>query len=242
MKFFKLILLYLLPSILYGILSFTIPLDFDYKLSYSGYFILGNGMLLISNLIHLRLRYSNIQFETLMTSTFIFTLISLGILVSNFMLVGGISLDEELLDFDSFNSELIWISSLVQFGLGGILSSFLPKSSLIQKFKNLFKVVLFVIVIYKIIQRLSKVQDVLSGGFDTTGDGLTDTNFIDTDGDGINDTIVQDTDGDGLIDTVISDTDGDGIIDTIVMDTDGDGIADLGFKDTDGDGKIDKLL
>lgn len=143
--------------------------------------------------------------------------------------------------FPNYWNHQSWIIFIGQFLILGIISSFLPKSTLLEKFKNLFKVVLFVIVIYKIIQRLSKVQDVLSGGFDTTGDGLTDTNFIDTDGDGISDTIVQDTDGDGLIDTVISDTDGDGIIDTIVMDTDGDGIADLGFKDTDGDGKIDKF-
>ena len=146
------------------------------------------------------------------------------------------------LDFDDLYNEAPYIVFLCLGIFSSFLSVFFPKGTVKEKLGNLVKVVLFVIIIYKIIKPfIGGNDDEEEVGFDTDGDGKIDTTFVDTDGDGVVDTIGQDTDGDGIIDTVSSDTDGDGLIDTVVADTDGDGLTDTIIKDidVDGDGKSD---
>jgi|TARA_B110000902_G_scaffold177229_1_gene200970 hypothetical protein len=152
------------------------------------------------------------------------------------------------LDFDDLYYEAPYVIFLCLGILSSLLSVFFPKGTIKEKLGNLVKVVLFVIIIYKLIKPFiggsdddDDDNDDDAVGFDTDGDGKIDTTFVDTDGDGIAETIAQDTDGDGIIDTVSSDTDGDGLIDTVVADTDGDGLADTIIKDVDidGDGQSD---
>jgi len=243
LAFLKPAIYWMIPSIILTLIVLFLGADSPKDL-FGVFLLIIQPTVSIGSLIHTRIKYRNINFDSLIILSLIFSVFSLLFVILYSVLVYGEDISEffSVEGFPDNWNHISWIVFLGNFLISGIFSSFLPKAPFLEKLKNLFKVVLFVFVIFKIVQRLSKVQDVISGGFDTNGDGLTDTNFIDTDGDGVSDTIVQDTDGDGLIDTVISDTDGDGLTDTIIKDVNQDGIADLGFKDTDGDGKVDKII
>jgi hypothetical protein len=201
----------------------------------------------IGSFIYFRRNFHNLKFEDYLKSSIIFSIMS--IIIGYHAMV--ITLGEDFVDFIPFPL-IILVYSL-------LLSVFFPREPLKSKLKNLFKVLLFVIIIYKFIKPYLGLDDddddSSNNSFDTDGDGVDDTFFLDSDGDGVNDTIALDSDGDGIIDTIAEDSDGDGLIDTVysdndgdgsidsfLQDSDGDGIADSGFIDSDGDGTPDKLV
>ena len=204
-------------------------------------------ILTLVNYILFKIYNKDLKFEDYIKSGFIFSIIIALYTAFFIMAYEGYDL-EDFFDFRNFPTRdrhaayLIFIVNII---FSSLLSVFFPKGTIKEKLGNLVKVVLFVIIIYKLIKPFiggsddDDDDDIV--GFDTDGDGKIDTTFVDTDGDGIAETIAQDTDGDGIIDTVSSDTDGDGLIDTVVADIDGDGLADTIIKDVDidGDGQSD---
>jgi len=189
----------------------------------------------VGSFIYFRRNFHNLKFVDYSKSSIVFSLMS--IIIGYHAIV--ITLGEDFVDFIPFPL-IILVYSL-------LLSVFFPREPLKSKLKNLFKVLFFVIVLYKLIKPFLGLDDDdddvnngnIKNSFDTDGDGKDDTVFFDSDGDGVNDTMAVDSDGDGLIDSIYSDTDGDGKIDNILIDTDQDGLADIKIRDKNGDGIAD---
>lgn len=200
-------------------------------------------LLIIFMYIHFKISNKELKFMDYLKVGWVFSSLMFiySVVFYDFNIINGFPFGGDL-DFDNLYYEAPYVVFLCLGIFSSFFSVFFPKGTVKEKLGNLVKVVLFVIIIYKIIKPfIGGNDDEEEVGFDTDGDGKIDTTFVDTDGDGIVDTIGQDTDGDGIIDTVSSDTDGDGLIDTVVADTDGDGLTDTIIKDIDidGDGKSD---
>tara|TARA_B110000977_G_scaffold104161_1_gene135941 strand:- start:244 stop:1026 length:783 start_codon:yes stop_codon:yes gene_type:complete len=203
-------------------------------------------ILTLVNYILFKKNNKDLKFEDYIKSGFIFSIIIT--IYTAFYCVMFLDVDiDSFFEFGRFpdrDQHIPYMIFIINVIFSSLLSVFFPKGTIREKLGNLVKVVLFVIVIYKLIKPFiggNDDDDDDEVGFDTDGDGIIDTTFVDTDGDGIAETIAQDTDGDGIIDKISSDTDGDGLIDTVVADTDGDGLIDTIIKDVDldGDGKSD---
>lgn len=203
-------------------------------------------ILTLVNYILFKKNNKDLKFEDYIKSGFIFSIIIT--IYTAFYCVMFLDVDiDSFFEFGRFpdrDQHIPYMIFIINVIFSSLLSVFFPKGTIREKLGNLVKVVLFVIVIYKLIKPFiggNDDDDDDEVGFDTDGDGIIDTTFVDTDGDGIAETIAQDTDGDGIIDKISSDTDGDGLIDTVVADTDGDGLADTIIKDVDidGDGQSD---
>ena len=196
-------------------------------------------LLIIFMYIHFKISNKELKFMDYLKVGWVFSSLMFiySVVFYDFNIINGFPFGGDL-DFDNLYYEAPYVVFLCLGIFSSFFSVFFPKGTVKEKLGNLAKVVLFVIIIYKIIKPfIGGNDDEEEVGFDTDGDGKIDTTFVDTDGDGIVDTIGQDTDGDGLIDTVVADTDGDGLTDTIIKDIDIDGDGKSDFRITKRKGK-----